>query len=77
MAVCVTFNNDTGYIRINEQFINDEKSRDFNILMSVLTRVYSVVFDTSFSSAKQIVKDHIGILDKTFLKDFFFFYLRI
>ena len=37
--------------------------------MPVLTRVYSFVFDTTYSSAKHIVEDHIETSDHCFLKE--------
>ena len=52
VAIGVTFNNNTGYDRIEEEYINDDK-KGLNIILSIICRICCVVYD---DPVKEILK---------------------
>ena len=65
VVLTITFNKFAKYYRDEEQFIEGQKFLPFNMLMSVLVRVYAVVFDMAASDVKYNVKCLMGNLDKS------------
>ena len=68
LVISVTFNNNSMYDRKNEMFIEGKNSLELNMMMSLLIRVYNIVFDTA--DGIKIVKSHVGTLDPSLLTNY-------